>query len=362
MSNSSELGQIDGLPTGEIRDSGDPVVGRVSRGLSPLATALMLGALAVALFSYLNANRLARTTSLISPAYAQAAPAAMPPPPLDFPPKPPQPAPVAVMPPVPPPPPPAPQTTLDPVVNLKAPAVVVDLLPASELASQKAAHAPGDKSEPGGKAGLNPNEQFAARASEALPETSVATQLANLSTLIAQGATIPAVLETALNSDLPGYTRAIVSRDIRGFDGKAVLIPRGSRLIGQYKNAMSVGQARVFIIWTRVIRPDGVSIQIGSPGGDSLGRGGMTGDVNSNFFARFGGSVLLSLLNIAGAAVAGTPSTQISIGSPQAAIGAAAGVTAQDSQIPPTINVPQGSPINIFVARDLDFSAVKSLP
>jgi type IV secretory pathway VirB10-like protein len=122
-----------------------------------------------------------------------------------------------------------------------------------------------------------------------------------------------------------------------------------------------VGQARVFIIWTRLIRPDGVSIQIGSPGGDALGRGGMTGDVNSHFFARFGGSVLLSLLSIAGSAISGAPSTQISIGSPQSAAGAAASISSQDGQIPPTINVPQGTPINIFVARDLDFSAVKAV-
>ena len=240
--------------------------------------------------------------------------------------------------------------------------MVVDLLPAAELALAKPSRAAGDKPDVGARAGLGPEEQFAARASEASAESSIAIQLANLPTLITQGSTVPAVLETAINSDLPGYTRALVSRDIRGFDGKVVLIPRGSRLIGQYKNAMSVGQARVFIIWTRIIRPDGVSIQIGSPGGDSLGRGGMTGDVNSHFFARFGGSVLLSLLNIAGAAVVGAPSTQISIGSPQSAAGAAASAIPQDSQIPPTINVPQGSPINIFVARDLDFSAVKPIP
>lgn len=342
-----------------VRDGSDPVVSHASRGLNPLVATALLGALGIALFLYLNAHRLARTASFIAPAHAEAAPAQMPPPPLELP-KPPQPAPTAIIPPI--APALAPQKPADPSVNLKAPAVVVDLLPAAELAQPKPTRATGDKAGASAQAGLNPDEQFAVRASESSPDTSVATQLANLPTLISQGSTIPAVLETAINSDLPGYTRALVSRDVRGFDGKAVLLPRGSRLIGQYKNAMSVGQARVFIIWTRIIRPDGVSIQIGSPGGDSLGRGGMTGDVNSHFFARFGGAVLLSLLNIAGAAAVGAPSTQILIGSPQSAASAAAGVTSQDSQIPPTINVPQGAPINIFVARDLDFAAVKPLP
>ena len=360
MKGFTEMARQPGGSSGDVaRDDSDPIVGRPSNGLSPLLFTGLLAVLAIALFLYLNTHRLERTSSLITPAYAEAAPVPAPPPSLELP-KPPQPVPAAIA----PPPQPAPSTTMpqmakDPNVNLKAPSVVVDLLPATELATPKPAT--GDKTI-NGQSSLNPNEQFAARASEASPESSVATQLANLPTLIAQGSTIPAVLETAINSDLPGYTRALVSRDVRGFDGKTVLIPRGSRVIGQYKNAMSLGQARVFIIWTRIIRPDGVSIQIGSPGSDSLGRGGVTGDVNSHFFARFGGSVLLSLLNIAGAAVTGVPSTQISIGSPQSAVGAAANVSTPDGQIPPTINVPQGAPINIFVARDLDFSAVKRLP
>jgi type IV secretion system protein VirB10 len=207
------------------------------------------------------------------------------------------------------------------------------------------------------------NEQFAARASEAQPQASVATQLTHLNATITQGATIPAILETALNSDLPGYTRAVVSRDVRGFDGKAVLIPRGSRLIGQYRSALSLGQSRVFVIWTRVIRPDGVSVQIGSPGGDALGRGGLTGDVDSHFFARFGGAVLLSVLNTGLTAAAGAPSTQVVIGSPSAAIGAAANaVVPTGENILPTIKVDQGAPITIFVARDLDFSVVNPVP
>ncbi len=187
--------------------------------------------------------------------------------------------------------------------------------------------------------------------------------MTHLSATITQGATIPAVLETAVNSDLPGYTRAVVSRDVRSFDGKAVLIPRGSRLIGQYRSALSMGQSRVFIIWTRVIRPDGVSVQIGSPGEDALGRGGLTGEVDSHFFTRFGGAVLLSVLNTGLAAVAGTPSTQVVIGSPAAAVGAAASaVVPTGENVVPTIKVDQGAAITIFVARDLDFSIVKPVP
>ena len=209
----------------------------------------------------------------------------------------------------------------------------------------------------GGASGLNPDEQFAERVGSGEPERSRATLLRNTQQTIPQGAMIPGVLETALNSDLPGYTRAVVSRDVRGFDGQVVLVPRGSRVIGQYKSALSQGQSRAFVIWTRIIRPDGASIQIASSGTDPLGRAGLEGTVDRHFFERFGGAVLLSVINTGVASLARTPSTQVVIGSNSEASALGASVT-QPTAISPTIKVPQGTPIRIFVARDLDFSPV----
>jgi type IV secretory pathway VirB10-like protein len=176
-----------------------------------------------------------------------------------------------------------------------------------------------------------------------------------------QGTVIPAILETAINLDLPGFARAVVSRDVRGFDGSTVLIPRGSHLIGQYRGGVAVGQSRAFIVWSRVLTPTGVSIDIASPGGDRLGRGGLEGETNTHFFQRFGGAILLSVLSSGLDAVAtgghGT-STAITIGSPQQATNVAAIALQKQIDIPPTITVSQGAPIRIFVARDLDFSGV----
>jgi type IV secretion system protein VirB10 len=171
---------------------------------------------------------------------------------------------------------------------------------------------------------------------------------------------IPAVLETALNSDLPGYARAVVSRDVRGFDGRTVLIPRGSRVIGQYRSGVAVGQSRAFIIWSRVLRPDGASVQIASSGADPLGRAGLEGQVDRHFFSRFGGSALMSVISAGASALVGRPSTQVVIGSSGQAGALASSVSAQG--VPPTIKVAQGSPIRIFVGRDLDFSAVGGVP
>ena len=371
----------------EQAPSRDPVVASARGGTPPIAIAGLFLLLAVGLFIIIDGERQQAAASLVAP--TATASIVEPPPPLELPkPAPPPPPPPPLTPVVvqqimtPPPPMPAAAPPDDSAQRLHAPTVVVELqggkagpvlaqntlAPPADKAAAAANLTPPDAAKGESPAAapdpsIDPTEQFGARISQQSPETSVATQMGNLGTTVIQGATIQALLETAINSDLPGYTRAIVRRDVRGFDGKTVLIPRGSRVIGQYRNAMSLGQSRVFIIWSRVIRPDGVTVQIGSPGGDSLGEGGLTGEVNTHFFARFGGAILMSVLNAGVNAVSTTPSTQITIGSPAAATAAAAAATfPQGTNILPTIEVQQGSPLTIFVARDLDFSTVKPVP
>jgi hypothetical protein len=105
---------------------------------------------------------------------------------------------------------------------------------------------------------------------------------------------IRGVLETAIQSDLPGMVRAITSEDVYSFDGRRVLIPQGTMLTGEYRSALSRGQTRVFLIWTRLLRSDGVSLIINSYGTDGLGRSGLAGEVDRHFFERFGAATLLT--------------------------------------------------------------------
>jgi type IV secretory pathway VirB10-like protein len=346
---------------------------------------LIVGAfavLALGLFLFLNAQRMDRQRREAATAAAAQTPA--PPLVVSSPPLPVNPAlvPQPAMPPAFVPPPvmvqaagPDPQIEL--AQRLRAPAVVVDLqsggrpvlIQSGGEALPSPTALPRNPALPlaaGAAAGQgNPNQAALdqlSRAAEPAPETAVARQMGNLGAVVTQGAMIPAVLETALNSDLPGYARAIVSRDVRSFDGRTVLIPRSSRLIGEYRSAVSLGQSRAFVIWTRVIRPDGVSVQIGSPGADALGRAGLQGDVDRHFFSRFGGSILLSVLNAGVAAASRTPATQIVIGSPAAAAAAAGSASFGQGDMAPTIKIAQGEAIRIFVARDLDFSAVAAKP
>ena len=183
--------------------------------------------------------------------------------------------------------------------------------------------------------------------------------LQNPTTTVPQGTLIPAVLETALDSTRAGQARALVSRNVRGFDGKNVLIPRGSRLFGDYQADVQPGQNRALIQWTRLVRPDGATIALDSPSADPLGRAGVRGSVNSHFFARFGGAILQSILDI-GTNVA---SRSISDGSVIVAVPGSARAAAGDTlarDIPPTLKVKPGARVSVFVARDLDFTAVEN--
>ena len=83
--------------------------------------------------------------------------------------------------------------------------------------------------------------------------------------MITEGTVIAGVLETAINSTLPGMVRAVNAADVYSHDGSQLLIPKGSRLVGRYQADIRRGQVRVFVLWTRIIRADGLSILINSP-------------------------------------------------------------------------------------------------
>lgn len=184
-----------------------------------------------------------------------------------------------------------------------------------------------------------------------------ATRLRRRSMTVPQGTLIPAVLETALDSTRPGHVRAIVSRDVTGFDGAQVLIPRGTRLFGEYQSDMAPGQNRALVQWTRLVRPDGVSVAIASPAADLQGRAGVQGRVDNHFLERFGGALLQSILN-----VGSTLATQ-SIGGDAPVIVASTGAAAfpngstGGSRGQATLRVEAGARVAVIVTRDLEFSS-----
>lgn len=192
----------------------------------------------------------------------------------------------------------------------------------------------------------------------------VAARFANPATTVPKGTVVQAVLETALDSTRAGFARAIVSRDIHGFDGTRILIPKGSRLIGEYKADLATGQSRALIQWQRLMLPDGIYINLDSPSADPLGRAGIKGRVNNHFLAKFGGAILQTVLDIgvqvASNRIASGNGTTIYAPGLYALPGTVQGNSAVTGtqKVQPTLTVRQGTSVSVFVARDLDFTAV----
>ncbi len=170
---------------------------------------------------------------------------------------------------------------------------------------------------------------------------------------------IEATLENAVDSSLPGQITAIVTRPVWSFDQAQILVPAGSRLFGEYSSEVAIGQGRILVAWTRLVTPDGQSVQMEAFGGDAQGRSGITGKVNSRFGTRFGSAALISLLGAAPAVAAAKYTTEISSDTAEnigqdlsSAMGSA--VEAYTS-LPPIITVAPGAAITVMVDRDLEF-------
>ncbi|WP_299793150.1 TrbI/VirB10 family protein [uncultured Marivita sp.] len=188
-------------------------------------------------------------------------------------------------------------------------------------------------------------------------EVQEAARLTHPERTLTQGSVIQAALQTAINSDLPGSVVAVVSEPVPAFSGDRILIPRGSRLFGQYRSGIDMHQKRILILWTRVLTPDGTSMEIAAVGGDQLGRSGLTGLVDTKFAERFGGAALISVIGAAPAVAAesaNNETTSIVLGDVGSDLQDAVGsVIADQVSIAPTIYVDQGASVTVLVDRDV---------
>lgn len=193
-----------------------------------------------------------------------------------------------------------------------------------------------------------------------------ASQISHPEYTVAAGEMIEAILETAIDSELPGMVRAVTTRDIYSLNGTHRLIPKGSEMIGQYASGnINDTQTRVLVSWTRVRLPNGIIATINSPSTDTLGRSGQGADVvNRHFLAKFGSSTLFSVLGAA-TSMSGVNSQDRFNAAQQYRMSVADSFqrTASDYlnkavNIQPTLKVYQGTKINVFVARDVSFYEV----
>ena len=207
-----------------------------------------------------------------------------------------------------------------------------------------------------------------------------ATYMGVMGFIISQGRLIDVVLESAIDTDLSGVLRGIVSKNVFADDGSRVLVPRGSRLIGSYNSSISYGQKRVDIVWNRLILPNGIDIDVGSNATDSLGRTGVAGAVNSKFFDTLKNAVLLSSIKVGSAylidklsnednpvtTVVDDNSNVVTTGSLLATVASDTSKDfsktmrdylskVQQNSIGPTIKIPSGTQTKVFINKDLVF-------
>lgn len=182
---------------------------------------------------------------------------------------------------------------------------------------------------------------------------------------IQAGTIIPAVLITAVNTSTVGTVIAQVKQDMYdSVTGRFLLVPKGSKVLGEYEARVAYGQERVLISFTRVIRPNGSSILLGKPNAADLqGEGGLEGKTDNHWGRILGAATLSTLLSV-GAGVASDRTTNNNNNYQSAGQGAILGAASSIAQtgqnitnraldIQPTITLPAGYDFDIIVRRDM---------
>ena len=127
-----------------------------------------------------------------------------------------------------------------------------------------------------------------------------------------KGTVIPAVLDTGINTDLPGMLKATVTTNVYSSNnGKYILVPQGSVLTGEYNSSVSYGQARIQIVWNTLIRPDGLEVNLGSMNGiDAYGFSGQKGHRTEHPFEYLKAMGLIAMFSIIDTKAANTINAQ----------------------------------------------------
>lgn len=189
-------------------------------------------------------------------------------------------------------------------------------------------------------------------------------------TLLLRGTYIRCVLQSRVITDVPGYTSCVVTEPVYSVNGRRLLLPRGSMVFGSYTSDAVIGE-RAAIVWDRVTTPTGLDINMRSPGTDMLGAAGNPGHYSAHWGQRISSALLISMLSDAfkyAGAKHGPQTTSYASGvviqNPYESNTArtmerlANMAMERNMSRPPTVTINQGTILNVYVARDVDFSAV----
>ncbi len=182
---------------------------------------------------------------------------------------------------------------------------------------------------------------------------------------IAKGTVIDCTAQEAIDTTQPGMLNCIGSTDVYSKSQRVVLLERGTVFTVEYQKGLVQGQNKIFLLASSAVTPGNVEVELDSPVTDSLGRAGLGGTVNTHFWPRFGGAIMLGVIGDIGQALVAS----VSKGNSQVTVSNTAGGAQQAMaealratiNIPPTLETNQGAHIKLYVARHLDFRSVYAL-
>lgn len=180
------------------------------------------------------------------------------------------------------------------------------------------------------------------------------------------GWTIPAIMESGINSDLPGQIEARVAQDVYNTaTGEHLVIPQGSMLVGTYDNVIAFAQNRVLLVWTKLVFPNGDELDLeGMAGADPAGYAGFRDKVNRHVARRVGAALMLSIFNITAEVTRRASQTGRGFQA-QSAVGTAVGesvaelgrqMVERELNVPNTLQIRPGYRFIVKVSKDIAFS------
>lgn len=203
-------------------------------------------------------------------------------------------------------------------------------------------------------------------------KATAATYLNQPDSLMLRGTYIRCALETRIITDINGFASCVVTEPVYSVNGRRLLLPRGSKVLGQYGSGAIKGE-RVAVVWDRIVTPTGIDVSMASPGVDGMGSAGHPGDYDAHWASRITSALLISLLSDAFKYYGEKEGPVTTTAYP----GAGAVVqepfesntarTVQDlanqaieagGKRSPTVTINQGTVLNVYVSQDVDFSAV----
>ncbi|GAB4072937.1 TrbI/VirB10 family protein [Ancylobacter sonchi] len=172
------------------------------------------------------------------------------------------------------------------------------------------------------------------------------------------GAVIPAALITGIRSDLPGpITAQVIENVYDSPTGRILLIPQGTRLLGQYDNGVGFGQRRILLVWNRLIFPNGRSIVLErQPGTDAQGYAGLEDAVDMHGWDLAKAVGLSTLLSVSAELAMDDEDELIQAlqsGAQDTINDAGQEIIRRQLQVAPTLTIRPGFPVRVMVTRDL---------